>query len=234
MGCSCIDVEELSKEGKRFLSRVAPYMNDSHFNRIVNSKSLEQMDKEIEEYRSLLNKLRRMSSFDYKKQHQIEISGIYINTKLRMLENLRSAKLYFIKARENEIKIEQLKRAIINLYSIFPKNYFLPKKRRKDNFIPSDWENLDFNLNREYEFNNNEYLSINNNSNEWVKAFHGTGRNCKSNNEIFNTVDSIIKNGFKNGINNAHANCDDKYHPGRKIGNSVYVTPNISTAISYS
>ena len=47
-------------------------------------------------------------------------------------------------------------------------------------------------------------------------------------------MDSIIKNGFKNGINNAHANCDDKYHPGRKIGNSVYVTPNISTAISYS
>ena len=42
-------------------------------------------------------------------------------------------------------------------------------------------------------------------------------------------MDSIIKNGFKNGINNAHANCDDKYHPGRKIGNSVYVTPNIST-----
>ncbi len=47
-------------------------------------------------------------------------------------------------------------------------------------------------------------------------------------------MDSIIKNGFKNWINNAHANWDDKYNPGRKIGNGVYVNPNISTAISYS
>ena len=39
---------------------------------------------------------------------------------------------------------------------------------------------------------------------------------------------------MKNGINNAHSNCDDKYHPGRKIGIGVYVTPNINTAKLYA
>ena len=47
-------------------------------------------------------------------------------------------------------------------------------------------------------------------------------------------IDSILKNGFKNGINNAHADCYDKYHPGKKIGIGVYVTPNIETAKSYA
>ena len=66
-------------------------------------------------------------------------------------------------------------------------------------------------------------MSINNNT--WVKAFHCTGRNCKNENEI--------RDRFKNGIINAHAECYDIYHPGRKIGIGVYVTPNIETAKSY-
>ena len=72
---------------------------------------------------------------------------------------------------------------------------------------------------------------INDNNKEWVKAFHGTGRNCRSEYEIKDIIDSILQNGFKNGFNNVHALCQDKYHPENRI---VYVTPNINTTKGYS
>ena len=46
-------------------------------------------------------------------------------------------------------------------------------------------------------------------------------------------INSILQNGFKNGFNNIHASCQDKYHPENRIGNGVYVTPNINTAKGY-
>ena len=88
-------------------------------------------------------------------------------------------------------------------------------KERKNS--SENWENLDFSI-----YNDDINLSINNII--WVKAFHGTERNCKNENEIRDMVDSILKNGFKNGFNNAHADCYDIYHPGRRIGIGVYVT----------
>ena len=47
-------------------------------------------------------------------------------------------------------------------------------------------------------------------------------------------IDSIITFGFKTGDNNAHANCNDIFHPGNKIGYGVYVSPNIDTAKKYA
>ena len=230
MGCSCFDVKELSEEAKNYFFKELRNMGHSYCDSIVNSKSLEQMNKEIEEYQSLLNKLRKMSSSDYVKQGQIHISTQYIFTKLKILEDLRIAKINLLKAKEIDRKIDKMQKAIINLYNLFPQNYFLPK-RGKDKYIPPNWENLDFNIKEKYKDDN--YLLMNNN-NEWIKAYHGTGRNCKSDSEIYDMIDNILKQGIKNGINNAHSNCDDKYHPGRKIGIGVYVTPIINTAKLYA
>ena len=47
-------------------------------------------------------------------------------------------------------------------------------------------------------------------------------------------INSILQNGFKNGFNNVHASHEDKLHPGNRIGNGVYVTPNIDTARNYA
>lgn len=65
---------------------------------------------------------------------------------------------------------------------------------------------------------------------EWTKAFHGTGRHCKTDKEIKDMIDSIITYGFKSGNKNLHSKCNDINHPGKKIGNGVYVKPNINTA----
>ena len=114
MGCSCFDVKELSEEAKNYFFKELRNMGHSYCDSIVNSKSLEQMNKEIEEYQSLLNKLRKMSSFDYVKQSQIHISTQYIFTKLKILEDLRIAKINLLKAKEIDRKIDKMQKAIIN------------------------------------------------------------------------------------------------------------------------
>ena len=103
---------------------------------------------------------------------------------------MRESKLYLIEsqqiAKAYDIKINQIKRAIAELQNICPKNYFKPNQR-KDKIVPSNWENLDFNIYNRY--NDDINLSINNSI--WVKAFHGTGRNCKNENEIRDMIDDL-------------------------------------------
>ena len=47
-------------------------------------------------------------------------------------------------------------------------------------------------------------------------------------------IENIFKNGFRNGNNNAHKECDDLRHPGEKVGIGVYVSPNLEVAKSYA
>ena len=64
---------------------------------------------------------------------------------------------------------------------------------------------------------------------EWCVAYHGVANNQYSDN-VKNTVGKIIKTSFKKGSGQAHKNCEDKFHPGQKVGVGVYCTPNIATA----
>ena len=93
-----------------------------------------------------------------------------------------------------------------------PKNYFLPKQN-KDDIIPSNLKNLSLNIKGKYD----DDLWIDDNNKKWIKAFHGTGRHCKTDGQIKEMIDSILLCGFKNGKNNKHSNCDDKYHSGKKL-----------------
>ena len=47
-------------------------------------------------------------------------------------------------------------------------------------------------------------------------------------------INNIINNGFKSGYNNKRKNCKDIMHPRKKIGNGVYVTPNINIAKKFA
>ena len=142
MGCSSIDVEELSRANIRELG------DKRYIHYYVNNHSLEQIDKDIRDCQSTLKKLNSMSSSDYTKQLQIIKSKGYMNTKLTCLFDMKEIKLNLIKAEEikqiYDRKINQLIKAIEQLRNIFPKNYFL-SGRRKDEIVPSDWEILDFN-----------------------------------------------------------------------------------------
>ena len=61
MGCSSIDVEELSRANIRELG------DKRYIHYYVNNHSLEQIDKDIRDCQSTLKKLNSMSSSDYTK-----------------------------------------------------------------------------------------------------------------------------------------------------------------------
>ena len=132
-----------------------------------------------------------------------------------------------------EEKIEHLN----YLSQLFPSNYFLPSKNEEekneinDDFIPSNWGKLPINVLGKYDDGDDLWID---DDIKWEKAFHGTGRYCKNDDEIKEMIDSIVTNGFKNGTRNVHENCNDILHPGKKIGKGVYVTPKIDIAKAYS
>ena len=63
-------------------------------------------------------------------------------------------------------------------------------------------------------------------------AYHGVGRSKDL--DTKDITGKIYKGGFKAGKAQVHENCEDQYHPGNKVGEGVYCTPNISTAELYS
>ena len=68
---------------------------------------------------------------------------------------------------------------------------------------------------------------------EWCVAYHGVGSGQNSEN-VKNITGKIVKSEFKEGPGQAHKNCNDQFHPGKKVGVGVYCTPNIETAERYA
>ena len=68
---------------------------------------------------------------------------------------------------------------------------------------------------------------------EWCVAYHGVGIG-QSSNEVKKITRLIYKGGFKPGRRQAHRNCNDQFHPGKKVGIGVYCTPKIKTAEDYA
>ena len=84
-----------------------------------------------------------------------------------------------------------------------------------------------------YDNGNNTWIGMQNIDGEWCVAYHGVGR-FKDSKTIKDITGKIVKTEFRGGPNQAHENCYDIYHPGKKVKNGVYCTPNIYTAESYS
>ena len=80
MGCSSVDVEEISR--KNILS-LTNYRNMDSY---VKNKSIEEIHKDIEKCQSILNKINRMSSSEHKKQIQIIKSKAYMDVTLNLLK----------------------------------------------------------------------------------------------------------------------------------------------------
>ena len=221
------DLEELYRKAEEdFRSTDIIEESKNLFNKYVNHKSFEEIDKEIEKYENLLSKLKKIEIND-EIQHKVEMSTIYVEKNLNALNTLRKGKQQI-----NEIKAknEQFGKLLDNIRKLFPKNYFL-HKTKKESTIPSNWDSLHFNIVGKYDDGDDSWLE---NGEEWIKAYHGTWRNCKTEQEIFDTINSIFNNGFQNGYNNLHADHNDICHSGRKVGIGVYVTPNIETAKSFA
>ena len=68
---------------------------------------------------------------------------------------------------------------------------------------------------------------------EWCVAYHGVG-NEKDSESVKKITGAIIGDTFKKGEGQTHSYCEDQYHPGKKVGEGVYCTPNIATAEGYA
>ena len=80
-----------------------------------------------------------------------------------------------------------------------------------------------------YDNGDNTWLGMDNAPGEWCVAYHGVASGQSPNN-VKNVTGLIVKDTFKTGGGQAHRNCDDQYHHGKKVGIGVYCTPTIKTA----
>ena len=98
---------------------------------------------------------------------------------------------------------------------------------------PLGWVGIGLKVLDKYDNGNNEWIGMNNSIGEWCVAYHGVGR-FQTSDSVKHITGNIYKGGFIAGKNQAHENHNDQYHPGNKVGQGVYITPNINVAEGYS
>ena len=98
---------------------------------------------------------------------------------------------------------------------------------------PLGWIGIGLKVWDRYDNGNNTWIGMNNSPGEWCVAYHGIARN-KSSDEVKNITGKIFKTEFKGGVNQGHRNHQDKNHPGQIVGDGVYCTPHINTALGYA
>ena len=98
---------------------------------------------------------------------------------------------------------------------------------------PLGWIGIGLKVWDRYDNGNNTWIGMNNSPGEWCVAYHGIARN-KSSDEVKNITGKIFNSEFKGGVNQAHRNHQDKNHPGQIVGDGVYCTPHINTALGYA
>ena len=86
----------------------------------------------------------------------------------------------------------------------------------KPYYPPLGWIGIGLKVIDKYE--NNIWIGMDNREGEWCVAYHGIGNG------------NTYKSSFKPEGGQSHENCDDIFHPGKKVGNGVYCTPKIEAA----
>ena len=106
------------------------------------------------------------------------------------------------------------------------------KRGNKPYYPPIGWIGIGLNVWDKYDGGDNTWIGMNNTEGEWCVAYHGVGRYQESD-QVKKITISIINTQFKSGNCQIHEGCEDKYHPGKKVGNGVYCTHNIEAAEQY-
>ena len=103
------------------------------------------------------------------------------------------------------------------------------KRGGKDYDPPIGFNGIGLKVWDKYDNGDNTWLGMDNVPGEWCVAYHGVASGQTSDN-VKDVTGKIVKSTFKAGGGQAHAGCDDQYHPGKKVGVGVYCTPTIKTA----
>ena len=108
------------------------------------------------------------------------------------------------------------------------------KRGGKDYDPPIGWTGIGLKVWGRYDGGDNTWIGMDNVPGEWCVAYHGVC-NGQSSDNVKNITGIIYKKQqFKPGGGQAHENCPDQYHPGKKVGKGVYCTPTIKTAEGYA
>ena len=107
------------------------------------------------------------------------------------------------------------------------------KRGGRDYNPPLGWNGIGLKVLDKYDEGDNTWIGKDNSPGEWCVAYHGVGRNRDSD-TVKEAIVSIYKSTFNKGSNQVHEDCPDIFHPGKKVGAGVYVTPNVGTAEEYS
>ena len=105
------------------------------------------------------------------------------------------------------------------------------KRGGKEYDPPLGWKGIGLRVMDKY--GDNKWIGMNNIPNEWCVAYHGVGYGQSSEN-VKKVTGLIYKGNFKAGKGQAHKDCYDQYHKGKKVGEGVYCTPYIKTAEKYA
>ena len=91
------------------------------------------------------------------------------------------------------------------------------------------WDKYDLDKNDK----KNDWLSYDNREGEWCIAYHGAGHE-KESKEVSHIVGIVSTSNLKQGEENDYADDDDIKHPGKKVGNGVYCSPNPKVMEGYA
>jgi len=113
-----------------------------------------------------------------------------------------------------------------------------PKKRGGFNYYPptNNWIGLGLKVWNEYDNGNNDWISKDNNPNEWAVAYHGTSFNairsiCQKDGKFFsNFNEGACRQKYKNFMN-ANTKSQNFY---KKCGEGTYVSPNFGYSAHYA
>ena len=107
------------------------------------------------------------------------------------------------------------------------------KRGNKDYYPPKEWIGIGLKVMDKYDGGDNTWIGMNNKKGEWCVAYHGVAGG-KESKDVQKITKSIINDTFHAGPRQAYSTHDDMYHPGKKVGDGVYITPKIEEAQRYA
>ena len=91
-------------------------------------------------------------------------------------------------------------------------------------YPPEGWIGYGLRVIDRFDNGDNTWLDYRNTEGEWTVAYHGVGGGLTGS-KVLKAVKNIVFNNLETGIRQQFKDSDDSNHPGKKVGEGVYVTP---------
>ena len=247
------DTQDMDSTGLQFITNGMIYKKkyDLHFE--LGEKRNEEILNNKEEFEKFKENLKLKLSKDYNiPPDEIIVTfpqkgSLHVQVIFQSIDFNNLDKVEFINKFKNDPEFKELSNLkdihediIMGAAKISLKNLDIRGNRIKDWGVgekrggidynpPLGWIGIGLKVCDNYDNGDNTWIGMNNSPGEWCVAYHGVGRG-KTSDEVKKITGLIYKTTFKEGWAQAHENCWDQKHSGKRVGKGVYCTPNIDTA----